>query len=157
ITNVSWHSATIKQRHKKSLRGARLKIIISSLPAAASNSDRCSLSFQIVARYAHFEPPSNRQSHAWLIGRSTRFTNAGVRRDGQGKCVFAQPQKPLCELAPVHDGPPFPNVEGGGNFCHWLQAEEIPRASRTKQPLRCPAPRDQRKANNGKGGNDEKA
>jgi hypothetical protein len=50
---------------------------------------------------------------------------------------------------------PFRTSTKGVAF-HKMQAEH-PEASRTKQPLRCPAPRNQRQASrNGRGGNDEK-
>jgi hypothetical protein len=60
--------------------------------------------------------------------------------------------------APIHRAPPFPNIDQGCSFHHVVQAKH-PEASRTKQPLRSPAPRHQCKASrgNGRGGNDEKA
>jgi len=43
------------------------------------------------------------RSHARLISRGRHVTNAGERRGRRGKCAY--------ELAPIHHGPPFPNID----------------------------------------------
>ncbi len=59
-----------------------------------------------------------------IIRRCRHITNVGERR---GRCAE--------ELAPIHHGPPFPNIDDGCNFYHKVRAERAEPCGRCKQQL----------------------
>ena len=93
--------------------------------------------------------PGTRSFDRGNVRASCRTGPAAIAVLREQRHALARPFRGDIESCHARDGgsvrgPAFPNIDRGCSFHHKVQAEH-PEASRSKQPSRCPAPKNQLK------------